>query len=401
MRPLIDDAPTRGLIQTTVKDIAVALAKRERKTALEAADLAVLRSYLAPDILFPDESGDVAGRLAAEAIKRFNGSPALGLFGGAARIGWTLAHLASEDVANDKCARLDHMLERALDSWIGEYDLCSGLVGFGVYALERGDAGRLLAVRVLDHLESTATAHADGIAWHTSPDLLPPSHIERAPDGYWNLGLANGIPGVVALLSRYIAEGIEVARAKVLLDGAVRYLITVEPPPASPEVGRYPTWHPNHKPPSTRLAWCYGDLGVAVALLGAASRAKLPIWREGLALARTCAARTLQQAHIHDAGICHGAAGVAHLFHRMARATGDEQLYLAARAWIVEVLRMRSNVAIAGYPRVFESGGELRFEEDATLLTGCVGVALVLHAAISEEEPRWDRLLLVDLPEKP
>ena len=111
--------------------------------------------------------------------------------------------------------------------------------------------------------------------------------------------------------------------------------------------------------------------------------------------------RTLSQAHIHDAGICHGAAGIAHLFHRMARATGDEQLYLAARAWIVETLRMRSNVAIAGYPRVYESGGELRFEEDATLLTGAIGTALVLHAAISEVEPRWDRLLLVDLPEKP
>src|SRR5688572_7716752 len=125
-RPLIDDTPTRGLIQRTVKDIAVALATRERTTPFEAADLAVLRSYLATDIVFPD-CEDVAGRLVAESIKRFNGSAALGLFGGAARIGWTIAHLASDEIASDKCARLDQMLGRALDNWIGEYDLCNGL----------------------------------------------------------------------------------------------------------------------------------------------------------------------------------------------------------------------------------------------------------------------------------
>ena len=400
MRPLIDDEPTRGLIQTTVRDIAIALSLRERATAFEASDLALLRSYLEPDIVFP-ATDDTPGRLLAESMRRFNGSQALGLFGGAARIGWTIAHLASNTVAGDMCARLDRLLAHALsDGWIGEYDLCSGLVGFGIYALERGPAGHGLAMRVLEHLERMATSDGDAIAWHTAPELLPLAHLDRAPDGYWNLGLAHGVPGVIAMLSRFIAAGIEVPRSRALLDGAVRYLLAV-PDPVGPHVGRYPPWEPNHKPVSTRLAWCYGDLGVAAALLGAASRAKVPAWHEGLALARACAARTLSQAHIHDASICHGAAGIAHLFHRMARATGDEQLYLAARAWIVETLRMRTNVGIGGYPRVYEAGGELALDDDGSLLTGAVGVALVLHAAISEVEPRWDRLLLVDLPAKP
>jgi hypothetical protein len=399
MRPLIDDAPTRGLIQTTVRDIAAALAQREHTTAFDVADLALLRSYLEPEIAFP--GGESAGRLLAESMRRFNGSQGLGLSGGAARIGWTIAHLASAEIAGDMCARLDRLLAHALaDGWIGEYDLCSGLVGFGVYALERGAAGHRLAMRVLDHLERTATGDGDGIAWHTAPELLLPAHLERAPDGYWNLGLAHGIPGVIALLSRFIAAGIEIPRSRALLDGAVRYLLAV-PDPRGPDTGRYPPWQPTTRPASTRLAWCYGDLGVAAALLGAASRAKVPVWREGLALARTCAARTLAQAHIHDASICHGAAGIAHLFHRMARATGDEQLYTAARAWIVETLRMRTDVGIGGFPRVFEAAGELELDDDASLLTGAVGVALVLHAAISEVEPRWDRLLLVDLPPKP
>jgi lantibiotic biosynthesis protein len=91
-------------------------------------------------------------------------------------------------------------------------------------------------------------------------------------------------------------------------------------------------------------------------------------------------------------------AGIAHMLHRMGRATGDATLMTAAGAWIVETLRMQTDAPIAGYPSVYEIAGEIALEEDATLFTGCTGVALVLHAAISEVEPRWDRMLLLDLP---
>jgi hypothetical protein len=396
MKPLIEDVTTRGLIQRTVMHIATAVARREAQTPFELADHALLRSYLASDVVFPDPE-DKAGRLLADAIRKFNGSTALGLDSGGARIGWTIAHLASDEIANDRCARLDHMLMHATEDWTGEYDLMSGLVGFGVYALERGAAGRPLALRVLDHLERSAVAEGDRLSWHTPAHLLPPNHAGRAPEGYWNLGLGHGLPGVIALLSRFIAHGIEVPRARALLDGAVHFLLSVAA--VGPAQGRFPPWLPNDKPISSRLAWCYGDLGIATALVGAGLYVREPAWqREGIALAHACAARTLEQAHIHDAGICHGAAGIAHMLHRMARATKDDSLRTAACAWIVETIRMQSDAPVAGFPRVFEVAGELQFEEDATLLTGCVGVALVLHAAISEVEPRWDKLLLLDLP---
>lgn len=119
------------------------------------------------------------------------------------------------------------------------------------------------------------------------------------------------------------------------------------------------------------------------------------------ALHGACTARTLVQAQggpARDASVRRGAAGVGHVFHRLARATRDEALATAARAWIVEVLRMQTDAPIAGYPRVDERDGGVALAEDATLLTGCAGVALVLHAAVSEIVPAWDRLLLVDLP---
>lgn len=65
----------------------------------------------------------------------------------------------------------------------------------------------------------------------------------------------------------------------------------------------------------------------------------------------------------------------------MAQATDDAMLADAARAWIARTRELSSTGGITG----------------DKMLTGVPGVALVLHAAISEVEPVWDRLLLTDL----
>ena len=83
----------------------------------------------------------------------------------------------------------------------------------------------------------------------------------------------------------------------------------------------------------------------------------------------------------------------------MAQATGESALRDAAVAWIDRTLAMRSELPLAGFPaNLPEDDGKPRLVPDATLLTGAGGVALVLHAACSEIEPGWDRLLLVDMP---
>lgn len=134
----------------------------------------------------------------------------------------------------------------------------------------------------------------------------------------------------------------------------------------------------------------------ALALVGAGVHAREPAWRdEGLALARDCATRTPE---LKDACFCHGAAGAAHLFHRMAAATGDTVLTEAARTWLHRVLAMRNAEPIAGFPRMYIEREHRVVQPDASLLDGAPGVALVLHAAISDVEPTSDRRLLADFP---
>lgn len=355
-------------------------------------DYALLRTYLDSDgaVADPDDRAGDAMSEAIEALAAEQTAP--GLYGGAARIGWTVAHCASGDDAEAVCRAIDQALLRRLDDWTAEYDLISGLVGLGVYAIERGAAGAAVLGGVLTGLEGYAAR-----GWLTPPALLPDHQRAVAPGGYVNFGLAHGVPGVVALTAQLCGRGIEPARSRALLEDALRRMLDANPPRAH---GRFASWHPTERPPSPRLAWCYDDLGAAAALLVAGVVAgHAEAHDAGLAVARDCAARSYDDARISDAGICHGAAGIAHVFNRMAQATGDAALRDAAVRWIDHTLAIRRTEPIAGFPADLPGpDGKRAYVPDPTLLTGAAGVALVLHAASSEIEPLWDRLLQVDLP---
>jgi hypothetical protein len=403
-RPLISDPAHRARLLQVVREIvdAVSAEPIEEKSLDARIDRALLRTYVSQDGAVPDD-GDEGGALLAAAVTTFGeGGYPPSLYSGAARVSWGVAHLAAGEEADEVCTAIEQALMRRLaeSPWTGDYDLIIGLVGVGVCGLERSDSdgGRALVGRVLEHLEATAKERGGGVAWHTAPELLPEWQRKLAPEGYWNLGLAHGNPGVIALLARMIAHGVEAERARALLDRSVAYLLGAEPPR---ERGRFPSWHPaGDERGSTRLAWCYGDLGVSIALLSAAQATGETRWRdEALALARLCATRAFEEAAVNDAGLCHGTVGAAHLFNRLWQATGDERFADAARTWIDHTLRIRNDLPIAGFPQAGRDGpgSEITWNSDDSLLSGAVGVALALHAAVSEVEPSWDRLMLADL----
>jgi len=385
---LIEDPEQRARARTAIIDIAQALAALplEHADSDTLVDGAVLRTYLAADDTLADDD-DVAGRAIHAAIAKIPELRRASLYGGVARIGWTIAHVVDAEEADVACAPLDEALRAVIaGGGVPDYDLIGGIVGIGVYALERGEAGRPIAEVVLDELERRARPYGGGIGWHTEPALLPEHQRELAPEGYWNLGVAHGIPGAIALLARFAAAGIAPERSRRLLDGAVALLLGAAPAANAP---RFQAWLPDRSP-AGRIAWCYGDLGIAAVLLGLPE----PAWRaEGLALARACATR-IADPMLRDASLCHGTAGAAHVFHRMALATGEPALADAARTLFARTLEQRRDEPIAGFP--FWSAGD-HYAADASLLQGAAGVALALHAAISDIEPAWDRLLLCDL----
>jgi hypothetical protein len=242
-----------------------------------------------------DRHNHIAQACIAEAIAATEKSPsAAGLYGGLTGLGWAIAQLrgALPDLDVDgMLADIDDVLLSHLEEtpWTGEYDLISGLVGYAVYALERlpSPAGAACLECVIEHLEQTAEHRPEGVTWWTNPKWLLPETREKWSRGYYNLDLAHGVPGVIAVLGQIVAAGVRVDQASRLLDGAVRWLLAHQNPDG------FAHWidaDPAHKP--ARLAWCYGDAGVAAALLGAARAVNEPAWeREALAIALRAAQR--------------------------------------------------------------------------------------------------------------
>jgi len=383
----------------------------------------------------------------------------LGLYGGLAGAGWVLAHVS--EAADEFLTEVDGALIDALrDPWPFGGELIKGAAGLGVYFVERLRGGAASArpgiIRVVEQLAAMAETSPDGVAWFTEPQQLPAWQRELSPGGHYNLGVAHGIPGMIAFLGIVAELGersdlgerselgdlgdpalLAAARqARDLCERAGRWLRARELPPhprsrysavvprepreprepgprgrqLTSDSGSDPAVVPREpreprEPERSRTAWCYGDPGIAVALWSAAARtgADAAAWRE---LALTAAARPLELCGVVDTPLCHGAAGLAHLYNRCFQASGDERFRQAARGWFEHTLAMRRpGEGVAGFTsrRARDPATDLTPVHTAApdFLDGAIGVALALLAAVGGDEPGWDRLLLCDLPPRP
>lgn len=368
------------------------------------AGLAILCGYLAQAGYDDDEN---AAQFLEQAIKALS-TEQIGpsFYGGFAGIAWVTQHLQTQlmdpddDDANEE---IDQVLKGFLhqSQWLDDYDLISGLVGYGVYALERlpRPAAVRCLERVIDHLDETAERNPEGITWLTPPYLLPSHQREECPEGYYNLGLAHGVPGVIALLGQACAADIASDKARPLLDGAVAWLLRQK---LTEGESTFSSWVvPGAKSNSCRVAWCYGDAGLSAALLIAARSVGNSAWEdEAINIARRAALRPPERAGVVDAGLCHGAAGLAHIYNRMFQATGDPLFKESTRFWFERTLELRRpGQGIAGFSafRPDDDGNE-GWADDPGILTGAAGIALALLSATTDIEPKWDQMLLVSVP---
>jgi hypothetical protein len=369
-----------------------------------SAGLAILAAYLDPVDLGLSERSRAERHLRQALATVAEGPVVASLHFGLAGVAWAAAHLQERFPNCDTeafCAEVDETLAEYLKpaEWAERYDLLTGLVGLGVYALER--LPRPAAVecleRVVDHLAALAQPKHPGVTWWTDPATLPEATREQYPHGYYDLGLAHGVPGIIALLGQACAAGVAQAKARLLLDGAVRWLLSQQQTVGGRE-GFPPLVGPGAGGKLARAGWCYGEPGIAVALLGAARGAGEPAWEQAaLAIARRAAVLSPEQAGVQDASLCHGAAGLGHLFNRMYQATGDSLLGEAARFWFRRTLDLCPLPGGSARCAGAEPKESMAWEDRPIVLMGDAGVALALAAACASVEPAWDQMLLVTL----
>lgn len=361
-----------------------------------------------------------------DAVARVGEAYGSDFYSGYTGIAWGVEHLQREVLGGegedgDPNEGVDEVLLDLLSEspWRSHYDLISGLVGYGVYGLERVDrpGGRAILGRVLDHLEALARPQPVGLTWPTPPELLPPWQRETAPEGYLNLGLAHGVPGVLILLAALSRAGarhpeLGAERAAALLEGGMAWLFSQLQDPACGSFlgGWLAVGAREPASEGSRVAWCYGDLGASLALLQAARLAGREDWEaRALAMARLAAGRPLAASGVMDVGLCHGSAGNMVAFLRLHQLTGEALFLEAARRYLDHLLQVRiPGAPLGGFTAfrpdrrpdgTFEMGARA-YLSNPGLLEGSAGVGLALLAALGVE-PRWDRFMLLSLPELP
>ena len=322
---------------------------------------------------------------------------------GLAGIGWLYEYISQRKIVdydtNTLLEDFDIYLEKALNGFMrqGNYDFLHGGVGVALYFATRVEKKKELAQvlnNFLDDLERISKKQEDGtIKWI--------SHIWNTNSLGYNISLSHGMSSIVAILSKlHKIEGIDKEKTEKLLRGTVQYILTQEI-----DVDKFGSFFPNYaletipEISKSRLAWCYGDLGIATSLYQAGTVLKEQNWSnkaiEVLIYAATHR-KNLDDNSVNDAGLCHGAAGIGHIFYRMWWNTRLPQFKEAADYWFEQTLKMAVfKDGLAGFKAFDAPDGKPQWVNRYSLLEGIAGIGLAMLTYYYELEPEWDECLLL------
>jgi hypothetical protein len=356
--------------------------------------MALLAGYLVADGTVPAAT---CNELIDEAAALAEGTERLDLFYGVAGFGWVASHLRQRlgGLHEYELHDIDALVERYLKRLAMEHPssrpphaLLEGAIGTGLYALERvpRESPTRALSHVLDYLEASAREDQSGVWWEHAASGAKPSTVV--------LGPAHGASGAIVFLARLYAKSMFRARVATLLDKAIGWLLAQRLPPAATSVFPSPLVGKSAHEESS-LSWCHGDPGIAGALYAAGALARRDDWK-AVAVRTACKAADRLGEHVRDAGLCHGSAGLAHIFNRIFQATGEERLREAALRWFDITLHQRvEGRGVAGFRVWHGDGSSGKWASSIALLFGAMGIGLALLGATGDTPPDWDQLLVI------
>ena len=276
----------------------------------------------------------------------------------------------------------------------GNYDYLHGALGVGTYFLSRFDKKEAPGYLndLLKGVENSGIPCENGaIKWISVIDW------ERGEKGY-NISLSHGMSSIAAFLIRLYQMGFETERVTGLLRRTISYIIDqiiyVEG-----SLSYFPSYSKESSKgnESSRLGWCYGDLGIACTLLRAAVVLKNKEWENLIIriLLHNCNRRDLHENAIKDAGLCHGSAGIAHIFWTLYLNTNIQEFKEATNYWLGVTLQMaKYSDGLAGFKAWSkeENGGPVKSEN---LLGGVAGIGLALFSQLKYCETSWNECLML------
>jgi class I lanthipeptide synthase len=325
---------------------------------------------------------------------------------GVAGIAFTFQHLRNMgvlDPSNDlNLSELDEFVSLGVDVDFRtlNWDPLHGITGLGIYFLERHrETGeKKYLERIVDHLAKMRTEVGEYKIWIT------PGYKQYSNDNY-NFGMAHGMPGVLSFLAQTHRRGIKQHEIEEMICSCLPFLLQCEY--RNDEEYCFPNSidvvQQNEKQkPGSRLAWCYGDLCMANALIHCGTALNRNDWKtKGIDVALKTTQRNFESAGCMDAPFCHGTVGLVHQYNRLYRLTGNDVFSYAAEKWIRLTLQnfYKPGEGAGGYFfRHFNDADNLfEYVPQYGLLEGSAGIALVYLSWLYNVRPDWDVIFLTNV----
>ncbi len=214
-----------------------------------------------------------------------------------------------------------------------------------------------------------------------------------------NLGYAHGLPSLLVFLLKLKEHGFKHDKTDILIDGIAKSLLTFKFKSKSDSI--YPATYRidgENDNLSSRLAYCYGDLGVAYAMAyyGTSSNQK-ELKVEAEKIINHICHRTIANSgilryeyyHFFDTGFCHGIAGIVYILTLIDRLLPSDLIKERISYWRSELksnlsiqLKIREEIRLPQYLQPY-SGDPYVFEAQS-IFTGYSGTGLVLLSLFYE-----------------
>ena len=314
---------------------------------------------------------------------------------------WMLKYASNNNFINLETDFFDSNMERHLKLYSSDnlkdkkFDFLYGGLSPCLFFLEKNNINDNNYYKDLIHLlETNSIEDSNGIYWKNT------IFTKREDfDKEINLGLAHGIPSIIYFLVKIYSLGIEKEKSITLIEKSINWLLAIKNMDKNSNLSVFPSsiMKGESIKYNSRLGWCYGDLGIASVIWQAGKVTNNKKWKEEAIeiMIRSTKRRNLEDNFVIDAGICHGTAGIAQIFNRFYWETNLPEFKETANYWINETLKMAYHKdGLAGYK--IWTGREDGWINGSGLLEGIIGVGLALISHISNEEPIWDRCLLLN-----
>ncbi|GAA4275171.1 lanthionine synthetase C family protein [Aquimarina gracilis] len=326
---------------------------------------------------------------------------------GIAGAGWVIDLLQEEDLIDLDCdellSTLDGFLVQSIKHMQDDqnfFDFLHGVLGVGYYFLKRYTNTKSNELRrqyeeiindIIVLLQDRSDIEDDTAKWE--------SYLIREEDlkGY-NLSLAHGNTSIINFLSRLAAHDAFKDKVEMLLHQSVRYILGFKNEDRY-KTYSFPSWVTTNNDPSdsSRLAWCYGDLGIAMTLWRAGKQLDTTEYKDvALQVLRHAAKRKdLEEAGVKDAGLCHGALGIMHIYTYMYKESSEPLFKETAEYWMDQALNMSVHATgHAGYLK-WQGGDNPGWVQEINLLEGTAGIGLSILSYLAPFETKWDQCLLI------